>query len=160
MPKRSTSSFCRFVSASLVVFFSPSAGEAVAWPAERTSLVVAPDAFSTLVANPFKVSTTLKKLELVRLEASLEVPIECSLVQQPGISLISPDNLVNFEGSSFSSVGKQLAKLCEAKSLESSGFKEVTRRLVSWLMFGYKDLAFSEATSALAFAFCCSSSSF
>ncbi|GJV83525.1 retrovirus-related pol polyprotein from transposon TNT 1-94 [Tanacetum coccineum] len=32
---------------SLVVFFSPSAGETVAWPAEGTSLVVAPDTFFT-----------------------------------------------------------------------------------------------------------------
>nr|GEV74496.1 hypothetical protein [Tanacetum cinerariifolium] len=37
-----------------LVFFSPSAGEAVVWPAEGTSLVVAPDAFSTIVANLFK----------------------------------------------------------------------------------------------------------
>nr|GEW73723.1 hypothetical protein [Tanacetum cinerariifolium] len=87
----------------------PPAGEAVTWPAEGTSLVV--------------------KLALVKLEALLEVLIECSPVQQPRISLISPDNSVNFEGSSFSLVGKQLTKLCEAKSLESSGFREVTRRL-------------------------------
>ncbi|GKA26817.1 hypothetical protein Tco_0712926 [Tanacetum coccineum] len=51
----------------------PSAGEAVAWPAEGTSLVVAPDVFSTT------------KLELVKLESPLEVPIECSSVQQPGM---------------------------------------------------------------------------
>nr|GFD16367.1 hypothetical protein [Tanacetum cinerariifolium] len=50
MPKRSTSSFFRFVSAS----FSPSAGEAVALSAEGTPAVVAPDAFSTIVANMFK----------------------------------------------------------------------------------------------------------
>nr|GEW48845.1 RNA recognition motif domain, nucleotide-binding alpha-beta plait domain protein [Tanacetum cinerariifolium] len=41
----------RFVSASLL-FFSPSAGEAAAWPAEGTSLVVAADAFSTTVVTP------------------------------------------------------------------------------------------------------------
>nr|GFA05421.1 zinc finger, CCHC-type [Tanacetum cinerariifolium] len=34
-----------------------------------------------------------------------------------------------FKGSSFSSVGKQLAKLCEANSLKNSRFKEVTRRV-------------------------------
>ncbi|GKA92543.1 hypothetical protein Tco_0814468, partial [Tanacetum coccineum] len=65
-------------------------------------------------------------------------------------------NAVKFEGSFFSSVGKQLPKLCEAKSFENSGFKEDTRRSVSWLMFGYE----GEVISALDFAFCCSSSSF
>nr|GEW26614.1 hypothetical protein [Tanacetum cinerariifolium] len=54
-----------------------SCGEAVAWHAEGTSLVIASDAFSTIVENLFK------KLELVKLEALLEVPIECSSVQQP-----------------------------------------------------------------------------
>nr|GEV80032.1 hypothetical protein [Tanacetum cinerariifolium] len=142
-----------FVLASLV-FFSPSAGEAVAWPAKGTSLVVASDAFSTTMEN------LLKKPKLVKLEALLEVPIKCSSVQQLVISLISPYNLVNFEGSSFSSVGKQLVKLCEARSLDILGFREVTRRVVSWLMSGYEGLAFSEVTSALAVAFCCSSSSF
>ncbi|GJR32054.1 retrovirus-related pol polyprotein from transposon TNT 1-94 [Tanacetum coccineum] len=44
---------------SLVVFFSPSAGEAVAWPTEGTSLVIAPDAFYTTLANLFKVLVTL-----------------------------------------------------------------------------------------------------
>ncbi|GJY36774.1 hypothetical protein Tco_0422152 [Tanacetum coccineum] len=92
--------------------------EAVAWLAEGTSLVISFDAFSTT-----------GKLELVKLETPLDVPIECSSVQQSRISLISLDNLVNFKGSSFSSVGKQLAKLCEAKSFENSSFKEVTRRL-------------------------------
>ncbi|GKG61966.1 hypothetical protein Tco_0623683, partial [Tanacetum coccineum] len=48
------------------------------------------------------------------------------------------------------SVGKKLEKLCKAKSL---GFREVTRRVVSWLTSGYKDLAFSEVTSALAVPF-------
>ncbi|GKB55989.1 hypothetical protein Tco_0912175 [Tanacetum coccineum] len=75
-------------------------------------------------------------------------------------SLISPDISVIFEGSSFSLVGKQLAKSCEAKSLYSSGFKEVTRSLVSWLMSGYEGLAFIEATSVLAFAFDYSNSTF
>nr|GFA05106.1 hypothetical protein [Tanacetum cinerariifolium] len=109
-----------FVLASLVSF-SPSAGEAVSWHAEGTSLVIASDVFSTTLPNLFKVSVTwcniigreskvlscskLKKLELVRLEALLEVPIECSSVQQLEIALISLDNLVNFEESSFSSVG-------------------------------------------------------
>ncbi|GKG23606.1 hypothetical protein Tco_0391642, partial [Tanacetum coccineum] len=72
----------------------------------------------------------------------------------------SEDNSMNFEGSSFSSVGKQLSKLCEAKSLESSGFREVTKRVVSWLTSRYKGLAFSEETSASTCAFCCSSTSF
>nr|GEX39351.1 hypothetical protein [Tanacetum cinerariifolium] len=63
-------------------------------------------------------------------------------------------------GEFFSSVGKQLAKLCEAKSLESSVFIKVIKRVVSWLTFGYKGLAFSEATSASAVAFRCFSSSF
>ncbi|GJZ93200.1 hypothetical protein Tco_0665265 [Tanacetum coccineum] len=75
-------------------------------------------------------------------------------------SLISLNNLVIFEGISFSLVGKQLAKSCETKSLDSSGFKEVTKSLVSWLMSGYKGLAFMKATSALALAFAYSSSSF
>nr|GEX05752.1 putative ribonuclease H-like domain-containing protein [Tanacetum cinerariifolium] len=70
--------------------------EADAWPAKGTSLVVASDAFSTTLANLFK------------LEALLEVHIECSLVQQPRISLISLDKLVNFKGSSFSSVDYSL----------------------------------------------------
>nr|GEU77656.1 ribosomal protein L7Ae/L30e/S12e/Gadd45 [Tanacetum cinerariifolium] len=48
-----------FVSASLVVFFSPSAGEAVAWPAEGTSLVI---------------------LEQAKLETPMGVPIEYSSV--------------------------------------------------------------------------------
>ncbi|GKD82255.1 hypothetical protein Tco_1349094, partial [Tanacetum coccineum] len=42
-------------------------------------------------------------------------------------SLISLDNSVNFEGSSSSSVGKQLAKSYEAKSFENLGFKEDTK---------------------------------
>ncbi|GKD91338.1 hypothetical protein Tco_1366845 [Tanacetum coccineum] len=58
----------------------------------------------------------------------------------------------------LSSVGKQLANLYEAKSLDSSGSREVTRSLVSWLMSGYEGLAFIEATSALALTFACSSS--
>ncbi|GKB67076.1 hypothetical protein Tco_0928488 [Tanacetum coccineum] len=65
-------------------------------------------------------------------------------------SLISLDNPVIFEGSSFSSVGKQLAKSCEAKSLDSSGFKEVTRSSISWLMSGYEGLVFIETTLASA----------
>ncbi|GJX14876.1 hypothetical protein Tco_0206634 [Tanacetum coccineum] len=40
---------------------------------------------------------------------------------------------MNFEESSFSSVGKQLAKLCEAKSLDSSCFREV---FSTWMAFG------------------------
>nr|GEV55667.1 putative ribonuclease H-like domain-containing protein [Tanacetum cinerariifolium] len=59
-----------------------------------------------------------------------------------------------FVGISFRSpVGKKLAKSCEAKSFENSGFKEDTKTLVSWLMSGYKCLDFSEVISALAFAF-------
>nr|GEW29016.1 retrovirus-related Pol polyprotein [Tanacetum cinerariifolium] len=49
-PKRSASSFFKFVSAS----FSPSAGEAVALSAEETPVVVASDVFYTRVANLFK----------------------------------------------------------------------------------------------------------
>nr|GEZ47139.1 hypothetical protein [Tanacetum cinerariifolium] len=44
-------------------------------------------------------------------------------------SLISLDNPTIFEGSSFSLVGKQLAKSCEANSLDNSGFREVTKTL-------------------------------
>ncbi|GJR44240.1 hypothetical protein Tco_1312343 [Tanacetum coccineum] len=40
-------------------------------------------------------------------------------------SLTSSDNSVIFEGSYFSSVGKQLAKSCGAKSLDSSGMKSL-----------------------------------
>nr|GFB24841.1 hypothetical protein [Tanacetum cinerariifolium] len=98
MPKRSTSSFFRFVSAS----FSPFAGEAVALSAEETPVVVAPDTFSTRVANLFKD----KRLEIVEVKVS----------NVDGISFRSP-------------VGKQLAKSCEAKSLDSLGFREVTRRV-------------------------------
>nr|GEZ35707.1 hypothetical protein [Tanacetum cinerariifolium] len=121
--------------------------EAVAWPAEGTSLVVAPDAFSITVATLFKVSVTLfnklgreskvfsfselKIFYLANQETLLEVPIEYSSVQQPRSSLISLDNSVNFEGSFFSSVGKQLAESCEAKRFENSGFKEDTRSVNS-----------------------------
>ncbi|GKG50671.1 hypothetical protein Tco_0538795, partial [Tanacetum coccineum] len=51
------SSSCRFVSASCVVrlvFFSPSASEVVDWPAEETPLLAFSDAFSIMLANPFK----------------------------------------------------------------------------------------------------------
>ncbi|GKG21612.1 hypothetical protein Tco_0384207, partial [Tanacetum coccineum] len=65
-----------------------------------------------------------------------------------------------FKGSSFSSVGKKLAKSCEAKSLDSLRFKEVTKSSVSWLMSGYEGLDFIEATLASAFTFACSISSF
>ncbi|GJR00316.1 hypothetical protein Tco_0523300, partial [Tanacetum coccineum] len=58
---------------------------------------------------------------------------------------------ISFKSPVGKRVGKQLAKLYEAKSLESSGFKEVTKRLVGWLMSGNKGIAFSEATSASAF---------
>ncbi|GJW81064.1 hypothetical protein Tco_0145039 [Tanacetum coccineum] len=72
--------------------------------------------------------------------------------------LMSLDSSVNSEGSFFSSVGKQLAKSCEAKSFDSLGFKEVTRSSVSGLISGYKGLAFSEATYSPALAFFSSSS--
>nr|GFA85495.1 hypothetical protein [Tanacetum cinerariifolium] len=42
-----------FVLVSLV-FFSPTTGKAVALPAEGTFILVAPDAFSTMVVNLFK----------------------------------------------------------------------------------------------------------
>nr|GEZ37303.1 hypothetical protein [Tanacetum cinerariifolium] len=78
--------------------------EAVALFVEGTPVVVAPDAFSTRVANLFKD----ERLETVE---------------------------VNF--SSFKSLlDPQLAKSCEAKSLDSSGFREVTRSPVSWLIDG------------------------
>ncbi|GKE82082.1 hypothetical protein Tco_1552082 [Tanacetum coccineum] len=72
--------------------------------------------------------------------------------------LMSPDCSVNFKGSSFSSDGKQLAKSCEAKSFDSSGFKEITTSSVSGLISRYKGLAFSEATYSPALAFFSSSS--
>nr|GEX39842.1 zinc finger, CCHC-type, retrotransposon Gag domain protein [Tanacetum cinerariifolium] len=50
-----------------LVFFFPVAGEAVAWLAERTSLVIALDAFSTIVAKLFKVSVPC----LIDLEGNL-----------------------------------------------------------------------------------------
>ncbi|GKE90311.1 hypothetical protein Tco_1567786 [Tanacetum coccineum] len=98
----------------------------------------------------FSLATWDVRLEIVEVKVSSFV----------GISFKFPDNSVNFEESSFRSVGKQLAKLCEAKSLESSGFREVIRRVVSWLTSEYEGLAFSEAASASAVDFCCSSSSF
>nr|GEV73510.1 autophagy-related protein 8f-like [Tanacetum cinerariifolium] len=148
-----------------LVFFSPSAGEVVAFPAE------APDAFSTMMANLFKVSVTLckrpgreskdERLKIVEVKVSSFVGISFkSLGSSISISLtcscsalISPDNSVIFEVSSFRSVGKQLAKSCEAKSLDSFGFKEFTRSSVRWLMSGYEGLAFIEKTFASASAF-------
>ncbi|GJS60343.1 hypothetical protein Tco_0655127, partial [Tanacetum coccineum] len=104
-----------FVSASLV-FFSPSVGGYLA--AEGTSLVVALDAFSTTMENLFKVSVTLfNRLGRESKDVGLDI-VEVKVSSFVGISF------------KFL-VGKQLAKLCEAKSLESSGFKEVTRRSVT-----------------------------
>ncbi|GJV19839.1 hypothetical protein Tco_1368859 [Tanacetum coccineum] len=136
-------------------------------------MLVALDAFSTMVANLFKVSVTFsanwdERLEIVEVNVSsfvgicfrsLGISISMSLTCFFS-SLISPDNPVIFYGSSFSSVVKQLAKSYEAKSLDSLGFKEVTRSSISWLMSRYEGLAFIEATSASAFAFACSNSSF
>ncbi|GJX20577.1 putative reverse transcriptase domain-containing protein [Tanacetum coccineum] len=138
----------RFVeSASSVVgfvFFYPSAGEASALPAEGTLVPVAPDdAFSIIVANLFKGCSIFYVTNHAALDA-----------------LMSQKSLVNFKGSSISLVGKQLAKSCEAKSLDNSGFKEVTRSLVSWLIFGYEGVAFSKATSSSSFNFFYSSFSF
>ncbi|GJU59871.1 hypothetical protein Tco_1237637 [Tanacetum coccineum] len=138
--------------------------EAVAWPAEGTFMLVTPDAFSTMVANLFKDE------RLERVEVNVYSFVEISF-RSPGSSismsltcffssLISPDNLMIFKGSFFSSVRKQLANSCEAKRLDSLGFKEVTKSSVSWVMSGYEGLAFIEETSALAFAFAYSSSSF
>ncbi|GJY41084.1 hypothetical protein Tco_0428354 [Tanacetum coccineum] len=45
-------------------------------------------------------------------------------------SLISADNLVNLDGSSFNAFGKKIAKSCEAKSFDNLVFKEVARRSV------------------------------
>nr|GEU54643.1 hypothetical protein [Tanacetum cinerariifolium] len=56
----------------LPLSIQPDVGEAVAWPAEGTPLVVAPDAFSTTATNLFK------------LETPLEVLIEYSSLQQHG----------------------------------------------------------------------------
>ncbi|GJV59318.1 hypothetical protein Tco_1465418 [Tanacetum coccineum] len=117
--------------------------------AEGTFLLASPDQFIHHSGKP-----VFKILDLVKSETLLEVLIEYSSVQQP------KNNPVIFYRSSFSSVGKQLAKSCEAKSLDSLGFKEVTRSSISWLMSRYEGLAFIEATSASAFAFACSSSSF
>ncbi|GJY48054.1 hypothetical protein Tco_0438010 [Tanacetum coccineum] len=122
----------------------PSAGKVVVWPAERTSLVVAFDAFSTTVVNLSKDV----RLEIVEVEVSSFV----------GISFKSLGSSISISLTWL--VGKQLAKLCEAKSLESSGFRKVTRRSVSLLMSGYECVAFSKATSASAFVFCCSNLSF
>ncbi|GKG52807.1 hypothetical protein Tco_0549919, partial [Tanacetum coccineum] len=57
-------------------------GEAAAWPVEGTSLLVAPNAFSTIVANLFKVSVTL--FNRLGRESKVLKPIEYSSVQQPG----------------------------------------------------------------------------
>ncbi|GKE76906.1 hypothetical protein Tco_1543026, partial [Tanacetum coccineum] len=60
------------------VFFSPSTGEAPAWPAEGTLLSLAfGDAFSRMCTNLFK------RLGLVEQGTLSEVPTEESLVQQP-----------------------------------------------------------------------------
>ncbi|GKB08925.1 ribonuclease H-like domain-containing protein [Tanacetum coccineum] len=141
-----------------------------------------PDALSTMVKTVHGISSHLckrlgresfkatwdERLEIVEVKVSSFVGIS---KRSPGSSismsltccfnsLISLYILVIFEGSSFSSVGKQLAKSCEAKSLDSLGFKEVTKSLVNWLMSGYEGLAFIEATLALAFAFDYSNSTF
>ncbi|GKE20406.1 hypothetical protein Tco_1431918 [Tanacetum coccineum] len=101
-------------------------------------------------AESFKATTWDDRLEIVEVNDSSFV----------GISMRSPDNPVIYEGISFSSVGKQLAKSCEAKSLDSSGFKELTKSLVSWLVSGYESLVFIETTSASALSFDFSSSCF
>nr|GEW36784.1 putative reverse transcriptase domain-containing protein [Tanacetum cinerariifolium] len=137
----------RFVPAS----FSPSAGEALALSAEGTPVDVAPDVFSTRVANLFKVMVTIFKRPR-RESKVLDFPepkfpdvvsnfdgisfrssgssISMSLICFFS-SLISLDNPMIFEGRAFSLVGKQLVKSYEAKSLDSSGFREVTRTLSS-----------------------------
>ncbi|GJZ51046.1 hypothetical protein Tco_0605561 [Tanacetum coccineum] len=96
------------------MFFSPSVGKAVASPAEGTSLVVV-NAFYTTVINLSKFSD-----------------LGCKTGDSGSEGLQFCWNLFQVPRS----VGKQLAKLCEAKSLESSGLREVTRRSVSWLMSG------------------------
>ncbi|GKG15463.1 hypothetical protein Tco_0357786 [Tanacetum coccineum] len=78
------------------------------------------------------------------------MPFQLLNFSSSGISLA---NAMSFEGSSLSSLGMELAKSCEAKSLDSSCFREVTRSSVSWLISGYEGLDLKEATSALAFAF-------
>nr|GEW54201.1 hypothetical protein [Tanacetum cinerariifolium] len=55
LPPPELDDLCFFVDlewSSSLVLFSPSASEAIAWPAEGTPLVVAADAFSTTVAKP------------------------------------------------------------------------------------------------------------
>nr|GFA52088.1 hypothetical protein [Tanacetum cinerariifolium] len=146
-----------FVSAS----FFPSAGDVVALSAKGTPLVVAPDAFSTRVGNLFKD----ERLEIVEVKVSSFDEISfrslSSLISMSLIccfsSLISPNNPMIFEGSSCSSVGKQLAKSCEAQSLDSSSFKEVTRSSVSWLMSSYEGVTKGDLVS---FKICAKSSSF
>ncbi|GKC70790.1 hypothetical protein Tco_1116673 [Tanacetum coccineum] len=86
--------------------------------------------------------------------ATWDERLEIVEVKVSSFDAISYRSLVTLDGSSFSSVGKQLAKSCKAKSLAISGFREVTRRVVSWLMSGYEGLAFSDAASASAAAFC------
>ncbi|GKB27010.1 hypothetical protein Tco_0866411 [Tanacetum coccineum] len=58
------------------------------------------------------------------------------LLYCPGVLGGDTDNVVIFEGSSLSLFGMELAKSCEAKRLESSGFKEVTRSSASGLSLG------------------------
>ncbi|GJR10143.1 hypothetical protein Tco_0792795 [Tanacetum coccineum] len=121
----STNSSLRFVSASLV-FFTPAVGEAVAWLAEGTFMLVAPNAFSTMVANQFKklgmkdwrwdmngisydsledeiVSEMCKGTSLPVTSRSSSSSISMSLTCCFSF-LISQDNPVIFEGNSFSFV--------------------------------------------------------
>ncbi|GJR92933.1 hypothetical protein Tco_0265107 [Tanacetum coccineum] len=91
-----------------------------AWPTEGTSLVVAPDAFSTIVENMFK---------------KLWWKFQLNILQFSDLGSKARDsgnNLVTLEVSSFSSVGKQLAKSYEVKSLDSLGLKDVTRSSVNF----------------------------
>ncbi|GJW17904.1 hypothetical protein Tco_0025340 [Tanacetum coccineum] len=72
-------------------------------------------------------------------------------------SLISLDISVIFKGSSFSSVGKQLAKSCEAKSLDSSGLKKLPE-VQSAANFGDKGGGTEVSSASLSFSASSSSS--
>ncbi|GKB01194.1 hypothetical protein Tco_0829238 [Tanacetum coccineum] len=83
----------------ILVFLFPLSSKAVAWPAEGTFMLVALDALSTMVETVLVQYLRDDRLEIV----------------------------VSDDSSFVRSVGKKLAKLCEAKSLDSLGFKEVTK---------------------------------
>ncbi|GJU83380.1 hypothetical protein Tco_1285745 [Tanacetum coccineum] len=101
-----------------LVFFSPSIGEEVARPGKGTPL----DAFSIMLANMVKVSATL--FRILGSFSDLDIRLETMEVKVSYFVVI-------FKGSSLRLFGMELAKSCEAKSLDNSGVKEVTRSSVS-----------------------------